>query len=238
MISITRCIIEVDKNKNLVVTIEDHGLQPIVSIRLVSKDNENCAVAADVEQTQQNFPEVNHCSDEFYSQLDLEVSLTEGEKGKLRSIVIEYNDVFAKDPSELGRTNVVQHTIDTGAHSPIKQLLHRAPFSLRKWTEELRESMLKQGVITNLNNPWASPVVLVAKKDDSTRYCVDYCKLNAITKLDSFPLPRVDDSLDLLANTAFFSSLDLASGTGRLEWLQTHSRKLHSVLTQDTMSLP
>ena len=72
--------------------------------------------------------------------------------------------------------------------------------------------MLKQGVITNSNSPWASPVVLVAKKDGSTRFCVDYRKLNAITKLDSFPLPRVDDSLDLLANTAYFSSLDLASG--------------------------
>ena len=64
----------------------------------------------------------------------------------------------------------------------------------------------------NSNSPWASPVVLVAKKDGSTRFCVDYRKLNAITKLDSFPLPRVDDSLDLLANTAYFSSLDLASG--------------------------
>ena len=72
--------------------------------------------------------------------------------------------------------------------------------------------MLKQGVITNSNSPWASPVVLVAKKDSSARFCVDYRKLNTITKLDSFPLPRVDDSLDLLANTPYFSSLDLASG--------------------------
>lgn len=72
--------------------------------------------------------------------------------------------------------------------------------------------MLKEGVVTQSNSPWASPIVLVAKKDGSTRFCVDYRKLNAITKLDSFPLPRVDDSLDLLANTSHFSSLDLASG--------------------------
>ena len=64
------------------------------------------------------------------------MSLTEGEKGKLRNLVIEYNDVFAKDPSELGRTNVTQQTIDTSAHAPIKQLPHQTPFSLRKWTEE------------------------------------------------------------------------------------------------------
>ena len=222
MISMNSCITEVDKDQNLVVTIENHGLQPVIlekgleigylePIQLVSKGDEICAVAAATDG-EQDFPEVNHCSDELYSQLDLEVTLTEGEKGKLRNLVIEYSDVFAKDPSELGRTNVVQHTIDTGTHPPIKQLPHRTPFSLRKRTEELIESMLKQGVITNSNSPWASPVVLVAKKDGSTRFCVDYRKLNAITKLDSFPLPRVDDSLDLLANTAYFSSLDLASG--------------------------
>ena len=149
MISMTRCITEVDKNKNLVVTIEKHGLQPVVlekgleigylePIQLVSKGNEIYAAAADIEQTQQNFPEVNHCSDELCSQLDLEVSLTEGEKGKLRSFVIEYNDVFAKEPSELGCTNVVQHTIGTGAHPPLPP---SNPFSLRKWTEELANTV-------------------------------------------------------------------------------------------------
>ena len=135
MISMNSCITEVDKDQNLVVTIENHGLQPVIlekgleigylePIQLVSKGDEICAVAAatDGEQAQQDFPEINHCSDELYSQLDLEVTLTEGEKGKLRNLVIEYSDVLAKDPSELGRTNVVQHTIDTGTHPPIKQL--------------------------------------------------------------------------------------------------------------------
>ena len=58
----------------------------------------------------------------------------------------------------------------------------------------------------------ASPVVLIAKKDGCTQFYVDYRHLNTITKLDIFPLPRVDDSLDLLAKTAYFSTLDLASG--------------------------
>lgn len=74
------------------------------------------------------------------------------------------NDMFPKDLTELGSTNVVQHALDTGTHTPIKQLPHQTPFSLTKWTEELIESILKQGVITNLNSPWASPIVLVAKK--------------------------------------------------------------------------
>ena len=57
--------------------------------------------------------------------------------------------------------------------------------------------MLKQGVVCPSHSPWASPIVLV--QDGSLRFCVDYRQLNAITKLDVFPLPRIDDSLDLLA---------------------------------------
>lgn len=54
--------------------------------------------------------------------------------------------------------------------------------------------------------------MLVAKKDGTTRFCVDYRRLNAITKMDIFPLPHIDDSLDLLAKSKYFTVLDLASG--------------------------
>ena len=69
--------------------------------------------------------------------------------------------------------------------------------------------MLDQGVIQPSSSSWASPIVFVAKKDGSTLFCVDYRRLNALTKPDVFPLPRIDD---LLAGTKFFSTLDLASG--------------------------
>ena len=68
--------------------------------------------------------------------------------------------------------------------------------------------MLKEGVIKDSNSPWPSPVVLVANKDGSTRFCVDYQHMNSITKLDTFPLLCVVDSLDLLAMTVYFSTLD------------------------------
>ena len=88
----------------------------------------------------------------------------------------------------------------------------RTPFALRKKIEEMIQEMLERGVVTYSHSPWASPVVLVAKKDGTTQFCVDYRRLNSITRMDTFPLPRIDDSLDLLANTAYFTTLDLMSG--------------------------
>ena len=78
--------------------------------------------------------------------------------------------------------------------------------------EEMIRQMEKQEVIQPLKSPWASPIVLAAKKDGSTWFCVDYRRLNAVTKMDVYPLPRIGDSLDLLSGQQFFTTLDLASG--------------------------
>ena len=72
--------------------------------------------------------------------------------------------------------------------------------------------MQKAGVIEPLNSQWSSPVVIVQKRMVLLRLCVDYRELNKITKRDTFPLPRVDDSLDQLRNSQYFTTLDLASG--------------------------
>lgn len=138
--------------------------------------------------------------------------LEEGHREQLSALVLEFSDCFALNSSELGRTSVVTHKVNTGDHAPIKQPPRRVPFSLRSKVRELTGEMLEQGVIQPSSSPWASPIVLVAKKDGSTRFCVDYRQVNAITKPDVFPLPRIDDSLDLLVGTQFFSTLDLASG--------------------------
>ena len=128
------------------------------------------------------------------------------------TVEVEFTDVFALDQSELGITDLVTHVIDTGDCAPIKQPPWRIPFALHEKVDHLVKEMLEQGVVTPSKSLWGSPVVLVAKKDGNTRICVDYQRLNAVTKSDVFPLPRVDDSLDQLANSTYFTTLDLAGG--------------------------
>ena len=138
--------------------------------------------------------------------------VVEHEREKLLDLILQYQDIFALDDSELGCAEGVSHVIDTGGEKPVKQYPRRVPFSLRGKVEEMINKMEDQGVIQASHSPWASPIVLVAKKDGSTRFCVDYRKLNSITKMDVYPLPRIDDLLDVLGNTQYFSTLDLASG--------------------------
>ena len=72
--------------------------------------------------------------------------------------------------------------------------------------------MLTQGVIQPSQSSSASPIILAKKKDGGIRFCVYYHQLNRVTKLDVFPLPRIDDTLDLLSGAKYFTTLDLASG--------------------------
>ena len=93
----------------------------------------------------------------------------------------------------------------------MRQRPRRLPYTYRKETEDQIRDMLDQGVIQPSVSPWASPIVLVGKKDGKYRFCVDCRKLNSATKRDARPLPRVDDLLDALHGYDLFTTLDLRS---------------------------
>ncbi|UYV72261.1 hypothetical protein LAZ67_9002385 [Cordylochernes scorpioides] len=131
---------------------------------------------------------------------------------KLTRLLYQEENVFAISPNDVGRTNVTQHRIDTGGASPVKQLPRRLSMTRRNEVDKLIEELTEQDVIERSSSPWASPVVLVKKKDGSTRFCVDYRRLNDLTKKNSYPLPRIDARLDTLSGSQWFSTLDLKSG--------------------------
>ena len=130
-----------------------------------------------------------------------------------------------------GRTHIIQHHIDLIAGTkPRNSPPYRYAPARRKIIEEKLTEMLDQGVITPSKSPWASPVVLAPKKDGSTRFCIDYRKLNDVTIRDAYPIPRIDDTLDALQHAKFFSTLDLRSGYWQVE-MDPNSRPITAFVT-------
>ena len=140
------------------------------------------------------------------------VVLPAKEKKRFLEFLSESHKAFSLEEGERGETDKVQLHIDTGDAPPRKQYPRRMPFSTRKAVAQHIEKMEKAGVIQPSNSSWASPIVLVCKKDGTHRFCVDYRSLNSVTKADTFPLPRIDDLLDQVSGAKYFSTLDLSSG--------------------------
>ncbi|GFX23532.1 retrovirus-related Pol polyprotein from transposon 17.6 [Trichonephila clavipes] len=143
--------------------------------------------------------------------------LSPNRKSSAERLFQEFEDVFSRNSSGIGHTTVTQHRIDTADHPPIKQHPRRLPFAKQEEVGTLLREMQENDIIEPSSSPWASPIVLVRKKDGSTRFCVDYRKLNDVTKKDSYPLPRIDDTLDTLSGHKWFSTLDLKSGYWQVE---------------------
>ncbi|MES9884702.1 MAG: RNase H-like domain-containing protein [Sedimenticola sp.] len=144
-------------------------------------------------------------------------SLTCEQKQSLQKLIVEYQDVFMSPDGELGRTDLVKHTIDTGNARPIKIPPRRVAQKQKTVIENEINKMLENDIIEPSNSPWSSPILLVSKKDWSIRFCIDYRKLNAVTIKDAYPLPRMDDSLDALSGSKWFSTLDLVSAYWQTE---------------------
>ena len=134
------------------------------------------------------------------------------EKCEIANLLDEYQDVFSKDENDLGLTSLAEHSIDTGTAKPVKQPFRRVPLAFANEEKEAINKLLDQGVIRPSKSPWASPLCLVRKKDGSVRPCVDYRRLNKVTKPDAFPVPKVDECIDAVSGSKIFSTLDLTCG--------------------------
>ena len=138
-------------------------------------------------------------------------------KTELHELLEEHSFLFAMDSMDLGKTDLIQHHIELTDYTPIKDRYRQIPpHQYDEVRKHLRE-MLEIGAIRKSNSPWASPVVLVCKKDGSLRFCIDLHRLNARTVKDAYSLPRIEDALDSLDSACIFTSLDLKSGYWQVE---------------------
>ena len=138
--------------------------------------------------------------------------LTAAQTEQLHHFLGEHHEAFSLDPNERGETDLLTMEIETAGAAPKKQPARRMPFAVRSEVAKQLRDMQAAGVVQPSSSPWASPVVMVRKRDGTHRFCVDYRELNAVTKADTFPLPRIDDLLDQLGEARYFSTLDLAAG--------------------------
>eukprot|EP00731_Ephydatia_muelleri_P000886 Em0001g886a len=143
--------------------------------------------------------------------------LGESEREQLNSLLVEFADVFSFSSKDLGRTKELKHHIFTSDAQPVHLSPRRIPQARREELRGLLRDMLESDVIQQSDSPWSSPIVLAKKHDGTTRFCVDYRKVNEVTRKDAYPLPRVDDTLDTLVGSKFFTTLDLASGYWQVE---------------------
>lgn len=139
-------------------------------------------------------------------------NLSSQEELEARGLLERYSDIFSRGESDLGCTTLVEHTIPLLDETPVRQRYRRLPPSQYDQVKMHIQELVDQGVVKQSCSPYASPIVVVQKKDGSIRLCVDYRQLNLRTRKDAFPLPRIEESLDALAGARLFSTLDLASG--------------------------
>ena len=142
------------------------------------------------------------------SQVIVDEQLSAGQRNQLDDVVTRYSAVFCDDP---GHTDIVEHQIDTGSARPVRQKPYRIPRSQEVVQKEIQK-MMDMDVIQESRSDWASPIVLVPKRDGSMRFCVDYRELNKVSKFDAYPMPRIEDVIDQLGPARFISTLDLTRG--------------------------
>jgi hypothetical protein len=195
-------------------SITDEQLQPVTERELTCGAVDVDGVSPIAESSRfhgQTIPSIPPHLQDLYDKAG--AVCTSAEKLRVAELLCEYSDVFSRDETDVGKTDLVSHSIPVIPGSrPIKQPARRLGPEKDKEVERQVTELQERGIIEPGNGAWSSPVVLVRKKDGSFRFCVDYRKLNAVTSGDAYPLPRIDESLDALAGSSYFSTLDLLSG--------------------------
>lgn len=139
-------------------------------------------------------------------------TLSESECSEVKDFLEKWKHIFSSGFTDLGCTELVEHTIELSDPNPFKEAYRRIPPGMFEEVREHLQEMLKAGAIRESRSPFSSNVVLVRKKDKSLRFCIDFRKLNNRTVKDAYALPRIEETIDCLAGSKYFTKLDLRSG--------------------------
>lgn len=157
----------------------------------------------------------SHNQDKTLEELGITVpseNLSPDEFSQASEFLNRWKYIFSSGLTDLGCSSVVEHKIELSDPTPFKEPYRRIPPGMFEEVREHIKEMLKAGAIRPSHSPFSSNIVLVRKKDGSLRFCIDFRRLNKNTVKDAYALPRIDETIDCLAGSRYFSKLDLRSG--------------------------
>uniref|UniRef100_A0ABD2WPB5 RNA-directed DNA polymerase n=1 Tax=Trichogramma kaykai TaxID=54128 RepID=A0ABD2WPB5_9HYME len=126
------------------------------------------------------------------------------------------------ESSLIGCTDLIEHEIEVTCQRPIKQRCYPVSKKLEDIMYEQLDNMIRQGIVKPSKSSWASPVVMVKKANGKYRFCVDYRKLNAVTKVSARPIPNMDSILRKLRTARYITTLDLSQAYHQVRIKEEH----------------
>ena len=164
-----------------------------------------------------------------YKDVVVNPELNDEQKDELQRLLKKYSNTLTDVP---GVTKAGHHDIQVSDSRPIQSRPYPLPHALRETVKKEVQEMLDYGVIEPSSSPYASPVVIVAKKDGTNRFCCDYRKLNLVTVRDAEPIPDQDEIFAKLANDYYFTKIDLTKGYWQVP-LTDHAKPFTAFVTPD-----
>ncbi|XP_057205890.1 uncharacterized protein LOC130564036 [Triplophysa rosa] len=165
------------------------------------------------------------CNDETLQQVHKLAQAADADlttQKELKDFMVHWSTVCTQ---QIGRTNCIKHSIITVDEVPVRKRPYMVSMEKQKFIDSQVQELLDKGIIQPSTSPWASPVVVVQKKDGDSRFCIDYRGLNSKTHLDAYPMPQIQDILESLHESSIFSTLDLKSGYWQLEMAKDSIKK-------------
>ena len=169
--------------------------------------------------------ETSFDSDSVLNQVNIDSSISQEERDRLQKLLRKHEHVFSKGDLDIGDCGLIKHRIDLTNPIPFRQKHRRIPPAMIDEVRSHLEQLLASGIIEKSKSPWASNIVLVRKKNNKLRMCIDYRMLNSRTVRDAYALPRIEEVLDCLSGAKYFSTVDMAQGYHQVSMEDSHKER-------------
>ena len=166
--------------------------------------------------------------DDFFSLFDfsgMSELLSQEQIAYFKRNLNDWNALFSRSSTDIGHTSFVKHAIHLRDEAPFKERPRRIPPALYDELRQHLKDLEDCGSIRPSSSPWSSEVVLVRKRDDQLRLCIDFRRLNQVTKKDAYAIPRIEEILDLMKGSKYFTLLDMRSSYHQVEVEENHKER-------------